>query len=49
MAGPPLIGGVAQLTSLRAACGLLAVAGAVVVALATNAAPAPLRACATSS
>jgi MFS family permease len=49
MAGPPLIGGVAQLTSLRAACGLLAVAGVLVVALATNASPAPLRACATSS
>jgi MFS family permease len=47
LAGPPLIGGVASLTSLRAACGLLAVAGVLVVALATNAAPARLQACAT--
>jgi hypothetical protein len=38
LAGPPLIGGVAQLTSLRVACGLLAVAGLLVVALAPNAA-----------
>ena len=38
LAGPPLIGGVAQLTSLRLACGLLALAGLVVVALAPSAA-----------
>ncbi len=38
LAGPPLIGGVAQLTSLRMACGLLALAGLFVVALAPNAA-----------
>jgi MFS family permease len=37
LAGPPLIGGVAQLTSLRLACGLLALAGLVVVALAPHA------------
>ncbi len=37
LAGPPLIGGVAQLTSLRLACGLLVLAGLVVVALAPSA------------
>ena len=37
LAGPPLIGGVAQLTSLRLASGLLALAGLIVVALAPNA------------
>jgi MFS family permease len=37
LAGPPLIGGVAQLTSLRLACGLLAFAGLIVVALAPSA------------
>jgi hypothetical protein len=37
LAGPPLIGGVAQLTSLRLACGLLALAGLLVVALAPSA------------
>jgi MFS family permease len=37
LAGPPLIGGVAQLTSLRLACGLLALAGLVVVVLAPTA------------
>jgi MFS family permease len=37
LAGPPLIGGVAQLTSLRLACGLLALAGLVVVLLAPTA------------
>jgi MFS family permease len=37
LAGPPLIGGVAQLTSLRLACGLLALAGLVVVLLAPSA------------
>lgn len=43
LAGPPLIGGVAQLTSLRLACGLLSVAGLLVVVLATFAAPAGQR------
>jgi predicted MFS family arabinose efflux permease len=38
LAGPPLIGGVAQLTSLRLACALLALAGLLVVALARSAA-----------
>jgi hypothetical protein len=37
LAGPPLIGGVAQLTSLRLACGLLALAGLLVVLLAPSA------------
>lgn len=37
LAGPPLIGAVAQLTSLRLACGLLALAGLVVVLLAPSA------------
>jgi MFS family permease len=37
LAGPPLIGGLAQLTSLRLACGVLALAGVVVVVLAPNA------------
>jgi hypothetical protein len=35
--GPPLIGGVAQLTSLRLACSLLALAGLIVTLLAPNA------------
>jgi predicted MFS family arabinose efflux permease len=39
MAGPPLIGGVAQLTSLRLACSILALAGLLVVVLAPNAEP----------
>jgi MFS family permease len=38
LAGPPLIGGVAQLSSLRLACGLLALAGLLVLALAPFAA-----------
>jgi hypothetical protein len=42
MAGPPLIGGVAQLTSLRLACSLLVLAGALVMLLAPSAAP-PVR------
>jgi hypothetical protein len=42
LAGPPLIGGVAQLTSLRAACSLLVLAGALVMLLAPSAAP-PVR------
>jgi MFS family permease len=43
LAGPPLIGGVGQLTSLRLACSLLALAGLVVVLLAPKAAPPPAR------
>jgi hypothetical protein len=39
LAGPPLVGGVAQLTSLRAGCGLLVLAGLLVVVLAPIAAP----------
>ncbi len=39
LAGPPLIGGVAQLTSLRLACGLLVLAGLMVMLLAPSAAP----------
>jgi hypothetical protein len=39
LAGPPLIGGVAQLTSLRLACGLLVVAGLLVMLLASGAEP----------
>jgi predicted MFS family arabinose efflux permease len=37
LAGPPIIGGVAQLTSLRLACGVLVLAGAVVLLLALSA------------
>jgi hypothetical protein len=48
LAGPPLIGGVAQLTSLRAACFLLVLAGALVMVLASNAAPRRSRATATA-
>ena len=45
LAGPPIIGGVGQLTSLRAACLLLAMAGLLVVVLASAAAPSqPTRA-----
>jgi MFS family permease len=39
LAGPPLIGGVAQLTSLRMACGLLVAAALLVMLLAPSAAP----------
>lgn len=39
LAGPPLIGGMAQLTSLRLACGLLVLAGLLVLLLAPSAAP----------
>ncbi len=39
LAGPPLVGAVAQLTSLRAACGLLVFAGLLVMLLAPTAAP----------
>lgn len=38
LAGPPLVGAVAQLSSLRLACGVLALAGLLVFALAPNAA-----------
>jgi hypothetical protein len=37
LAGPPLVGGVAQLTSLRLSCDLLALAGLLVVLLAPSA------------
>jgi hypothetical protein len=43
LAGPPLIGGVAQLTSLRLACGLLVVAGLLVMLLASGAGPPSAR------
>lgn len=39
LAGPPLIGGVAQLSSLRLACAILALAGLLVIVLAPNAEP----------
>jgi hypothetical protein len=39
LAGPPIVGGVAQLTSLRVACGLFAVAGLFVLGLAFAARP----------
>jgi hypothetical protein len=39
LAGPPIIGGIAQLTSLRTACLLLALSGLFVVALASAASP----------
>jgi predicted MFS family arabinose efflux permease len=41
LAGPPLIGSVAQLTSLRLACGLLVAAGLLVFLLASSAEPRP--------
>jgi hypothetical protein len=37
LAGPPIIGGIAQITSLRLACGLLVLASLIVVALARSA------------
>ena len=40
LAGPPIVGGVAQLTSLRLACGLFVVAGLLVLGLAFAARPA---------
>ena len=40
LAGPPIIGGIAQLTSLRLACGVLVLAGLVVLVLAPVASPA---------
>jgi len=43
LGGPPLIGGVAQLTSLRLACGIMVLAGLVVALLARSAAvPVPV-------
>jgi hypothetical protein len=39
LAGPPLIGGIAQLSSLRLACGLLVLAGLLVMLLAPSAEP----------
>ncbi len=47
LAGPPLIGGVAQLTSLRLASGLLVLAGLIVMLLAPSAAPREGRSTAT--
>ncbi len=47
LAGPPLIGGVAQLTSLRLACGLLVLAGLLVMLLAPGAGPEGTRRSAT--
>ncbi len=46
LAGPPLIGGLAQATTLRAACILLPLAGLVVVLLAPAASPPTRRSCA---
>jgi hypothetical protein len=42
LAGPPIIGGIAQITSLRLACGLLVPASLVVVALARSAESEPV-------
>jgi hypothetical protein len=39
LAGPPLIGGLAQITSLRLACGLMVLAGLIVMLLAPSAEP----------
>jgi MFS family permease len=47
LAGPPLIGGVAQLTSLRLASGLLVLAGLIFMLLAPSAAPREGRSTAT--
>jgi predicted MFS family arabinose efflux permease len=49
LAGPPLIGGVAQLTSLRLACGLLVAAGLLVFVLASSAEPRPSHRAATAA
>jgi predicted MFS family arabinose efflux permease len=43
LAGPPIIGGLAQLSSLRAACGVLVAAGIIVILLAPVAEPRPTR------
>jgi hypothetical protein len=40
LAGPPIVGGLAQLTSIRLACGVLALAGVVILVLARVADPA---------
>jgi hypothetical protein len=48
LAGPPLIGGLAQLTSLRLACVLLVLAGLLVMLLARNAARPQQRGAATA-
>jgi predicted MFS family arabinose efflux permease len=48
LAGPPLIGGVAQVTSLRLACGMLVLAGLIVMLLAHEAGPRPSRSVATA-
>jgi len=40
LAGPPIVGGIAQLTSLRVACGLFALAGLLVLSLAFATRPA---------
>jgi MFS family permease len=48
LAGPPLIGGVAELASLRLACGVLVIAGLLVMALASSAAPPQPRRAATA-
>src|SRR5581483_8674077 len=47
LAGPPIIGGIAQLTSLRLACGLLVLASLIVVLLAgsADAEPVPSAGC----
>jgi MFS family permease len=41
LAGPPIVGGLAQLTSLRIACGLFVLAGLLVLSLAFATRPAP--------
>ncbi len=43
LAGPPIVGGLAALSSLRVACGVLVLAGAVVILLAPVADPGPGR------
>jgi hypothetical protein len=43
LAGPPIIGGLAQLSSLRLACGVLVLAGVIVILLAPVAEPRPTR------
>jgi hypothetical protein len=46
LAGPPIVGGVAQLTSLRLACGLFVLAGLLVLSLAFAARPSTRDLCA---
>ncbi len=43
LAGPPLIGGIAELTTLRLACALLVLAGVIVMLLASSASAPPAR------